>query len=83
MQEQDNFFRHKMNPRNLAQGALGVGTGVTRDLMTGSAANIFTWVSVGSESRLGLFYISLIKLGINNPDMYQPLNVFFSFTACE
>lgn len=51
--------------------------------MTGSTANIFTWVSAGPKSRLGLFYISLIGPGRNNPDMYQPLNVFFSFTACE
>lgn len=30
MQEQDNFFRNKTNPRKLAQAALGVGAGVTR-----------------------------------------------------
>lgn len=44
--------------------------------MTGYPANIFTWVSAGPESRLGLFYISLIRPGRNNPDMYQLLNVF-------
>lgn len=44
--------------------------------MTGPTANIFTWVSAGPKSRLGLFYISLIRPGRNNPDMYQPLNVF-------
>lgn len=46
--------------------------------MTGSLANIFTWVSAGLESRLGLFYICLTRPGRNNPDMYQLLNVFFS-----
>lgn len=44
--------------------------------MTDSAANIFTWVSAGPGSRLGLFYICLIRLGRNNPDVYQLLNVF-------
>jgi len=65
-----------MNPRKLAQAALGVECWGYQDLMTGSPANIFTWVSAGPESRLGLVYIYLIRLGRNNPDVYQLLNVF-------